>query len=151
MNLSVLHHKFISIGLIPVFLITLLIPSAVVAESVTLVWDYNGLNPDGYRIFARRLDQYYDYNNPDWEGSETTCTINNLEDQTSYCFVARTFLGRLESADSAEVCYDPPTADNTSSPVTDTNPPNWEGATSGVGSVMDTALGGKITVEFDTA
>lgn len=151
MNLNVLLHKFTRIGLIPVFLIISLIPSVALAESITLAWDATNLSIDGYRIFARRLDQVYNYTNPDWEGAETTCTIDNLEDQTTYCFVARAFSGQLESTDSAEVCYNPSTTQNTPSQVSDNNPPDWDGATPGVGSATDTALGGKITVEFDTA
>ncbi|BBO71683.1 hypothetical protein DSCA_56130 [Desulfosarcina alkanivorans] len=84
------------------------------AASVSLQWDPNDPAPEGYRVFARRSDQLYDYSQPDWEGNATGCTIGNLDDQTDYFFVVRAYDGSLESADSQEVHYTP--ADPTSQP-----------------------------------
>ena len=67
--------------------------------------------------FARKSSEAYDYNNPDWEGSAVTGTIDNLDDGTDYYFVVRAFLGSLESADSEEVHYAAPAA----ATVTDTD------------------------------
>jgi len=73
----------------------------------------------GYRIFSREQSQSYDYASPSWEGTDTSCTIYNLDETKTYCFVARAFdtYGN-ESQDSAEICKDfltitnqPPTAD----------------------------------------
>jgi Bacterial TSP3 repeat len=84
-----------------------LFPQNVYSLDTTLVWDPNSEeNLAGYRIFYREDGQSYDYEQPAWEGSKTTCTIYNLNDKTTYYFVARAFdtLGS-ESGDSNETCY----------------------------------------------
>ena len=73
---------------------------------VTLAWAPNA-EPDlaGYRIFARREYESYDYDFPAWEGSETTCTLDIQEEDGRWCFAARAFDAEgFESADSQEVC-----------------------------------------------
>ena len=60
----------------------LLTTTAAVAANVTLRWDPNNPAPEGYRVFARRSDQVYNYSRPDWEGSAVTCTLNTLEEQS---------------------------------------------------------------------
>ena len=82
--------------------IILLTTISALAASVSLQWDPNDPTPEGYRVFARRSDQVYNYSQPDWEGSTATCTIDTLEDQTEYYFVVRAYDGSLESADSEE-------------------------------------------------
>jgi len=88
-------------------LVFFLFPKNVYSLDTTLVWDPNSEdNLAGYRIFYREDGQSYDYEEPAWEGSKTTCTIYNLNDNTTYYFVARAFdtLGS-ESGDSNEACY----------------------------------------------
>ena len=72
----------------------------------TLSWDGNS-EPDlaGYSLYARQAGKTYNYNSPEWEGSDTSCTIYNLIDTVDYCFVVRAFdtVGN-ESADSNEIC-----------------------------------------------
>jgi len=90
------------------------------ATQVTLEWSPNS-EPDlaGYKVFAREEGQTYDYANPSWEGTETTCTIYDLDETKTYYFVARAFdTEGFESGDSNEVCLEagttpnqPPTAD----------------------------------------
>jgi chitinase len=82
--------------------------------SVTLSWhpDPNHPAPEGYRVFMRQAGQNYDYSQPDWEGDEKTCTLTGLEDLTPYYFIIRTYEGDVESNDSEEVYYAPPTADS---------------------------------------
>ena len=88
-----------------------------VAASVTLQWDPSGSTIGGYRIFARLNGQSYNYSQAAWQGSATTCTLNNLQDQTEYYFVVRAFDGSINSANSNEVHYIPPVSSN-SAPAT---------------------------------
>ncbi len=88
------------------------------AIDITLAWDPNAEEDlDGYRVFYHQEGQSYDYNLPAWEGSNTTCTISNLDDNTAYYFVARALdTSGNESSNSNEVAYEPsgndqPTAD----------------------------------------
>ena len=78
------------------------------AASVTLKWDPVSQTIDGYRIFMRVEGQNYDYNNPVWQGKDTTCSIDGLEGGNIYYFVARSYKDTLESSDSTEVSYEPP-------------------------------------------
>ncbi|MFO7716329.1 fibronectin type III domain-containing protein [Desulfosarcina sp.] len=144
------HHQIGRIGSILCSLFTLLIlsASAAMAANVTLRWDPNDHTPEGYRVFARRSDQLYDYSRPDWEGTASSCTISNLEDRTEYYFVVRAYDSSLESADSEEVHYIPPISFDQTQDIT---APSWDGATTGIGLTTDTGSGGRVTVEFDTA
>jgi hypothetical protein len=85
---------------------------------VKLAWAANGeTDLDGYRIFVRTERESYNYAEPDWEGTATTCTIYGLADDTNYYFVARAFdRSNNESGNSNEAFYEaplnaPPTAD----------------------------------------
>ena len=65
-----------------VLLILVMTASAVTAASVTVRWDPIVSPHDGYRVFARKAGQAYNYSQPNWQGAVTTCTINNLQNQT---------------------------------------------------------------------
>ncbi len=85
-----LSLRFISImGL--VFPLVLLSQSAF-AVDIGLMW---GANDDsdlmGYRVFSREQGERYDYGRAEWEGSHTSCTIHELDDETQYFFVVRAF------------------------------------------------------------
>ena len=72
----------------------------------TLSWDGNS-EPDlaGYSLYARQAGKTYNYNSPEWEGSDTSCTIYNLIDTVDYCFVVRAYdTNGNESLDSNEIC-----------------------------------------------
>jgi hypothetical protein len=56
-------------------------------------------------VFVRKSDQAYNYSQPAWQGTATTCTIDDLEDQTEYYFVVRAFDDSLTSSNSNEVYY----------------------------------------------
>jgi PKD repeat protein len=108
---------FILLTLIFQFYFTL---NSLAATQVSLVWNPNSESDvAGYRIFCRGQSQSYDYANPSWEGTDTSCTISNLDETKTYCFVARAFNTEgVESQDSVEVCQEasaisnqPPTAD----------------------------------------
>ena len=119
-----LRTRFSIFGFLLLFtfvIVLFLFPQNVYSLDVTLAWDPNGEEDlAGYRIFYREDGQSYDYDLPTWEGSETTCTIYNLNDNTTYYFVARAFYSwGSESCNSNETYYQPqenasPTADNQS-------------------------------------
>ncbi|MFH0892270.1 MAG: fibronectin type III domain-containing protein [Candidatus Falkowbacteria bacterium] len=79
------------------------------AADVTLAWDANSPDPQGreigYRIFIRSAGANYNYSDPRWEGTPTTCTIPNLDENNTYFFVCRAYVvGTSEqSGDSNEV------------------------------------------------
>ena len=129
-------------------LFILMSTSTAVAASVTFRWDPVVPRPDSYRLYAREAGQAFNYNSYDWSGSTTTCTINNLDDQTGHYFVVRARDNGLESANSNQV-YLAPAASGSSSG--DSAPPSWNGATNGIGLVEDNGTGGRVTVQFDTA
>ncbi|MDL1964173.1 MAG: fibronectin type III domain-containing protein [Deltaproteobacteria bacterium] len=92
---------------VPLIFILLLSTQNVYSLDVTLSWNPNSEKDlAGYRIFYREDDQSYDYEEPAWQGSETTCTIYNLDDKTTYYFVARAFDSwGSESGNSKETIY----------------------------------------------
>jgi hypothetical protein len=74
---------------------------------VTLSWQANQEEDlAGYRVFDRLQGQNYNYNDPAWEGTDTTCTLYSLDDYSTHYFVVRAFdTSDNESADSNEVSY----------------------------------------------
>jgi uncharacterized protein affecting Mg2+/Co2+ transport/uncharacterized protein (DUF2141 family) len=98
------HHRIFNWLCILTLLIALALPSMAGAAKATLAWDANNPAPDGYHIFMRTQNQNYNYNTPAWSGTATTCTIDQLADNTYY-FVARAFKGTDQSGDSNEVEY----------------------------------------------
>ena len=141
--------------------LSLLLPSIVYAASVTLSWDPLVKPPEGYRVFVRQANQSYDYGRPSWNGNTTTCTIDNLDNGTTYYFVVRAYDGELESVNSNEVNTTTASGPDAGSPTdaaaaddeptVDTRAPAWDGATTGVGLAADSGTGDGISVEFDTA
>ena len=78
--------------------------STIHASQVSLAWDPSDSDVDGYNVYMRSEGQSYDYSSPAWSGSSTTCTIDQLEENTYY-FVARAYASSNESTDSNEVEY----------------------------------------------
>ena len=72
---------------------------------VTLAWDPNDPAPKGFRIFQRTESQAYDYAQPVWQGTNTSCTVYNLAYDTMYYFVTKAYVGTDESADSNEISF----------------------------------------------
>ena len=88
-----------------IFFTVLLSPNTAHSFEPSFIWDEN-TEPDleGYRVFAREEGQNYDYDNPYWEGTETTCTIYGLTDGITYYFVARAYdIYGNESENSVEL------------------------------------------------
>jgi|GEM_PF-589804 len=91
------------------------IPNAYSAQ-ITLAWSPND-EPDlaGYRLFCREEGHSYNYDVPIWEGdkNETSCTVYDLDEDISYCFVVRAFdTSGNESGNSNQACWQsspPPT------------------------------------------
>jgi len=87
---------------------------ALAASSVTLQWTANTEQDlAGYRAFVRDWNGNYNYANPVWEGVETTCCIEGLNEAKLPHFVVRAFDAEgLESGDSNEVYLSngPPTS-----------------------------------------
>lgn len=77
------------------------------AAQVTLQWDPNEPAPEGYQLYQRVEGDQYNYNDPIWEGDNTTATIDNLSPGVQYYFVVRAFVGQNQSGDSNEVGYNP--------------------------------------------
>ncbi|MCB2146445.1 MAG: hypothetical protein KQI81_08220 [Deltaproteobacteria bacterium] len=123
MNVKPSLFKIACISSIVVPLCVLLTTVAAVAAIVSLRWDPNIPNPDGYRVFARTSDGAYNFSQPDWEGTSAFCTLDHLEGQTGYSFVVRAYDGSIESADSNEAHYIPEVTDNDG----DGMPDDWEG------------------------
>jgi hypothetical protein len=100
------------------------------ATQVSLTWDPNSESDlAGYRVFCRDQSQSYDYVNPSWEGTDTYCTIYNLDETKTYCFVARAFDTQgLESGNSIEVCQ----ATANQAPTADAGPDQTVGEGQGV-------------------
>ena len=88
-------------------LIALLIAAPALAGQVTLQWDANTEPVTGYRIYASRIGQPYDYTAPLYDGTATSATIE-IANAAEYKFVARAYLvgesgDVYESDDSNEV------------------------------------------------
>ena len=80
-------------------------PPTAVAFDVTMIWGPNN-EPDlaGYRVYLREEEQTFDYDLVEWEGPETNCTIQDLNEDTHYYFVVRAFdVSGNESGDSNEI------------------------------------------------
>ncbi|MBT8340695.1 MAG: fibronectin type III domain-containing protein [Desulfatitalea sp.] len=75
------------------------------AAEAVFAWDAAFPVPDSYMLFQRIKGQDYDFDNPVWTGTETSCTVENLSEDTYYSFAVRAFSGNKESEDSNEVDF----------------------------------------------
>ncbi len=90
--------------LLTIALLVFSIPNSSGSTQVTLEWSPNS-EPDlaGYKLFCREQGQNYDYANPSWEGTDTTCTIYDLDETKTYFFVVRAVdTEGFQSSDSNE-------------------------------------------------
>jgi hypothetical protein len=99
------------IGVVGFIFIFLLCPLEAYSAKLALSWQPS-LDSDmsGYRLFCRQGGESYDYSNPVWEGTGTTCTYEfDAVVNTTYCFVVKAFdTPGNESSDSNEACWTAP-------------------------------------------
>ncbi|MEN8247130.1 MAG: hypothetical protein ABFS43_19750 [Thermodesulfobacteriota bacterium] len=94
-----------------IYLVTVLLlfhhVCAYAGKQLSLEWDpVNDPDIYGYRLFSRMGGEEYDYNNPDWQGEDTNCSIFIDDGEATYFFVVRAFnLEGIESSNSNEVKY----------------------------------------------
>lgn len=127
---------------IAILLLIMAIPVAGYALcEVTLQWDANTPAPDGYFVFGRAEGQNYNYDEPWWSGDDTftQCTIDELDEKTTYYFVVRAYEDDDMSGDSNEVSFTHSDSD-TSSLTTETNASSIGGG-SGSGCFIQSLLG----------
>lgn len=92
-----------------IFIQIILTPAVVFSGQVTLAWDKN-TEPDiaGYRIYCREENTSYNYELPAWEGTETWCVIDNLDENEICHAVVRAYnTAGIESLNSNEVVFQP--------------------------------------------
>lgn len=103
--------------------------NASASTEVVLEWTPNS-EPDlaGYKVFCREQAQSYNYTTPSWSGTDNYCTIFDLDENKTYCFVARAYDSEgFESGDSEEVCHIP-------TPIPENQPPT---ANAGPDQIVD--------------
>jgi hypothetical protein len=77
------------------------------ATQILLEWRPNTESDlAGYRVFYRLEGENYDYTEPLWEGSQTSCVIDIPDEEPLYYFVVHA-VSTTESMSpgSGEVCY----------------------------------------------
>jgi chitinase len=111
--------QFIKVLLTTGYYLLVAFPLIVSAAQVSLQWDANDPAPDGYRLFQRQSGQAYNYSAAIQTTTGTNCTVDGLEEGTTYYFVVRAFLGADESGDSNEVEYTPAASQLPVDPDTD--------------------------------
>lgn len=106
-RINYIDHQKINFA-VYIIILTLFVPLPSYALiDVSLEWSPNPESDlAGYKLFARIEGEDYDYSEPAWQGTDTSCTIAVYDDDLPYFFIIRAFSedGR-ESQNSNEVCY----------------------------------------------
>jgi hypothetical protein len=102
------RKMFFSTAIFFLLALVLLLVALARAAEVTLAWDPNGVNPDGYRLYKRLAGEPYDFSKPLDAGKNTVSVITGLMPGKTYYFIVRSWLGASESGDSNEVSYTVP-------------------------------------------
>ena len=119
----------------------LLLPVTSAADcDVTLQWDPNNPAPEGYRLYQRTEYQAYDYSDYLDTGQSTSATIVGLEEDTTYYFVVRAYVGSDVSGDSNEVEFNSSGETGGTIPNQDTDPPEQPYTVEPVDNAQDVSL-----------
>ncbi|MGA1841283.1 MAG: hypothetical protein ACMUIU_11720 [bacterium] len=97
---------FVHLSILVICLFILICSKNIFSFDAQITWDENEEeNIAGYKIFCRKEGyQGYNYNAPVWTGTDTTCSIYDLNDTNIYYFVARAFnTAGIESENSEEL------------------------------------------------
>ena len=97
-----LYH-FLRILQLVFFLVCVFVSTTASALSLSFAWDENMDYVEGYRLFYRMQGESYDFSEPAWEGTETTCTLYDLDDDNVYYFVVKAYNAYGLSRSSNEV------------------------------------------------
>lgn len=100
--------SILKITLIAPIILFIMPLSAYSEYEITLQWESTDPEPAGYRLYGREAGYSYDYDEF-WcqcDSSDTQCTIEQLDEDTTYFFVVRAFdEDGNESTNSNEVSY----------------------------------------------
>ena len=110
--------------LLTIALFVFSIPNSSGSTQVTLEWSPNNeTDLAGYQLFCREQDQNYNYDSPCWEGTDTSCTIYDLDEAKSYFFVVRAVdTEGFQSSDSNEASLEAGTTPENQPPTADAGP-----------------------------
>ena len=102
-----LHAKCLTPLTTPLILAVLLVvwlaPCEVGATvSVTLKLDsVDSEVVEGHKVYVRMENQSYDFTKPIWQGSDSICTIDGLEKNITYYFIAKTYDDKGNTSDNS--------------------------------------------------
>jgi hypothetical protein len=96
-------YRFIKILSTAGYCLFIAFPIVVSAATLNLEWIENDPDATHYRLFQRTEGQAYNYSNWIYSGSDTSFTVENLQDGVTYFFVVRAFSAEAESSDSNEI------------------------------------------------
>ena len=68
-------HSIKSVALL--ILLIFILPTMAIARDVTLAWDPS-TDASGYRLYARERGESYAYNDPEWQGTSSQCTVYGI-------------------------------------------------------------------------
>lgn len=89
--------------LLAVLLFVWLAPCIVGADvSVTLKLDSGDSHiVEGHKVYIRIENQSYDFTKPVWQGADSICTIDGLEKNVTYYFIAKTYDDKGNTSDNS--------------------------------------------------
>lgn len=124
-------------------LVLFIFPSAGFAADVTLAWDaVDADNLAGYRVYAREAGDSYDYDYPEVEVEDASCTLTGFDEYEAYYFVVRAVdTDGNESGDSNEVYWNPSGTTSDNSSISTDSDTSSEGASGGGGCFISTLMG----------